>query len=252
MKQSIKINIHKVMALLFIMGFVALFSCESQEEIAPSPAVASEGDFDALSNDAGRLSVSSSSCTGGTDVTLNGTIDLSGTQLIEYCTAGRLTYTLCGSAPELAFEGQFNSFIRPLTGGWAIGTIPLSQYNNNWATMSFTPKFGNLGPDPNENCGSFTATPANVVGLDGAFTPPGSPFPVANFGEGYYEYNPVTNVPDPTKAIVIWRGPGSVPNNPAAAAEGYVIRVDQLNAIPQNFPPSIFRSQVVFDYRKAR
>ena len=224
---------HKVMAFLFLIGFVAMISCQEQE-VAPSPTLVDGGD------EIGRAA----SCTGGTDVTLNGTVQLSGAALGAYCPAGRLTYTLCGTEPELYFEGQFNSFIRPKTSGWFIGTIPLSQYNNSWSSMTITTKAGNEGTDPNENCTGFTATTDNVVGLQGGFGG------TLDYGLGYYQY--VIGQPTPTKAVVVWKG---LANRPDLATERYAIRVDALNSIPGpdvNPPPGpdYFTSQVIFDYRK--
>ena len=224
------INMHKVMALLFLIGFVAMVSCQEQE-VAPSSTFVDGGD------EIGRAA----SCTGGTDVTLNGTVDLTGADLGAYCPAGRLTYTLCNDAPQLAFEGQFNSFIRPLTGDWNIGTIPLTQYNNTWATMTITRKNTDVGTAPNDSCSGFIATPQNVVGFNGTLSG-------VDYGLGYYTYDLTTNQPVVETAIVVWKGSA---NAPQFATERYAIRVDALNAIPQNPPnPTIFRSQVIFDYRK--
>ena len=246
MKEMNKFN--KMMALLFLIGFMAITSCEEQEEIKPSPSVEA-GSFDL---EAGQQVMSGLSCTGNNNVTLNGTVQLSGPAAGEYCPAGRLTYTLCNTAPNLSFEGQFNSFIRPLTGGWFIGTIPTSQYNNSWSTMTITAEASNPGTAPNESCTGFYASPNHVVGLNGSISVPGGG--TSNFGVGYYDYALNPNVPNIIRSVVVWRG--SSATNPAGATEAYAIRVDALNSIPgpdnnNDGEPDYFTSQVIFDYRKA-
>ena len=254
MKEMNKFN--KLMALLFLMGFMAITSCEEQEEINPSPSV-EDGSFDleGIRESSGTLS-----CTGNNDVTLNGTVQLSGPAAGQYCSAGRLTYQLCGTAPNLGFEGQFNSFIRPLTGGWSIGTIPLSQYNNSWSTMTITTEASNPGTSPSGLCGpvgssaAFATPPTNVVGLDGSIFVPGPGGGTSNYGQGYYNYALDPNTPNVIRAVVVWKG--STETNPAGATEAYAIHVDALNSIPgpdndNDGHPDYFTSQVIFDYRKA-
>ena len=252
-----EINIfNKLMALLFLIGFMAITSCEEREEINPSPSI-EDGSFDleVIGESTGTLS-----CTGNNNVTLNGTIPLAGPAAGQYCPAGRLTYQLCGTAPTLGFEGQFNSFIRPLTGGWFIGTIPLSQYNNSWSTMTFTTEASNPGTSPSGICGpqsgssAFATPPTNVVGLDGSIFVPGPGGGTNDFGVGYYNYALDPNTPNVIRAVVVWRGSSNT--NPAGATEAYAIRVDALNSIDGpdsngDGQPDFFTSQVIFDYRKA-
>ena len=236
MKEISKFN--KLMVLLFLAGIMAITSCEQPEEINPSPNVEDGSlNLEGIGQSSGIFSC------GSDNVTLNGTIQLSGPALGQYCPAGRLSFTFCGGGPNMAFEGQFNSFIRPLTGGWFIGTIPLSQYNNSWSSMNITPKAGNVGAEPSENCSGYNPnpTPGNVVGFDGTL---GSD----NFGLGYYDYSLGNNIPNVTKAIVVWKG--GTPTDPAGATDGYAIRVDALNAIGPR-PGGPFTSQVIFDYREA-
>ena len=254
MKEINKFN--KLMALLFLMGFIAITSCEQQEDINPAPSV-EDGNFDleGIGESTGTLS-----CSGNNNVTLNGTTPLAGPAAGQYCPAGRLTYQLCGTAPNLSFEGQFNSFIRPLTGGWFIGTIPLSEYNNSWSNMTITTEASNPGTAPSGFCGpvgsgaAFPAPPTNVVGLDGSIFVPGPGGGTSNYGQGYYNYALGPNIPNIIRAVVVWRG--SSATDPAGATEAYAIQVDALNSIdgPDNDMdgrPDFFTSQVIFDYRKA-
>lgn len=234
MKEISKFN--KLMVLLFLVGIMAITSCEQQEEITPSPNV----EDGSLNLEGIGQSSRIFSC-GSDNVTLNGTVQLSGGDLGQYCPAGRLSFAFCGGGPNMGFEGQFNSFIRPLTNGWFIGTIPLSEYNNSWSSMNITPEAGNPGVEPNDTCSYAVTTPGNVVGFDGNIAGDA-------FGVGYYDYSLGNNIPNVTRAIVVWKG-GS-PINPAGATDGYAIRVDALNAIGPR-PGGPFTSQVIFDYREA-
>ena len=226
------VNTNKAMLLVLMLGFIVITSCENEEEIAP------------LASD--EIGQAASTCSG--TVTLNGTVDLSGAQLGDYCAPGRLTFrppsATCGQRrPRLRFEGQFNSFIRPANSNWFVGTIPLSEVDSSWSAMTITTKASDVGTEPNEVCNGFTAVPQNVLGVDGEF-PAGSG---DDFGLGYYSY--VLGTPTVDRAVVVWRG-GSA-TNPAGATDGFVFAVTALNAVPQNFPPTVFRSQVIFNYRRA-
>jgi hypothetical protein len=233
------IKTSKIIAFAFLTGLLGLTSCQ-QDAISPSSSyISPEQNIDAQKAD-GITPLAA--CSGATGVTVSGTIMVpAGPALGQYCPWGRLTYALCsGAGPTLSLEGQFNSFIRPITSGWFIGTIPLAEYNNTWSTMTITPKAGNTGTDPNVTCstsGGFSATPNNVVGMDGSFGG-------FNFGLGYYDYS--TGSPIVTQAIVVWTG-GSA-TNPAGATEAYAIEVTGLNPVSGG---SFYTSQIVFDYRGA-
>ena len=251
MKEINKFN--KLMAFLILIGFMAVTSCDEQEEINPSPNVES-GSLDLEGN---GTPPGLANCQGNNNVTLNGDTVQTGPAAGQYCSFGDILYTLCSTGPagpELSFEGQFNSFIRPLTSGWFIGIIPLNQYNNTWANMTIQAEAGNIGDLPDEQCNGFFASPEGVVGLNGSFTPPFPPgAPSQNFGLGYYNYDLGPNEPNITDAIVVWRGGTST--DPSNATEAFAIRVNALNSIPiftdPDPVPDAFSSQVIFDYRKA-
>ena len=221
------------MVLAMMLGLVTITSCENEESIAPATSSINE------------IGEAASTCSGSE--TLNGTVTLSGQAVGQYCPAERIFYEFpigtCSPTPELSFEGQFNSFIRPLTPGWFVGTIPLSQVDLPWSSMTFTAKDGNEGPEPDVMCSpTFTATPDNVVGADGSIG-------ADNFGLGYYSYNEITRQATPISAVVVWEG---IADDPAGATTGYVIRVTDLDPVRlPGFPPPGFRSKVEFTYRKA-
>ena len=243
MKEINKFN--KLMALLVLIGFMAITSCDEQEEINPSPTV-ENGSLDIEGN---GTPPGPANCQGNNNVVLNGPTVVSGQQGGEYCPFGDILYTLCSTGPtgpELSFEGQFNSFIRPLTSGWSIGIIPLNQYDSTWANLTIEAEANDPGDFPNEQCPNFDALPGGVVGLDGSFTPPSPGAPVQNWGLGYYNYELMPNQPNITDAIVVWKGGTSL--DPTNATEAFVIRVDALEAIPQGM--GNFRSRVTFDYRR--
>ena len=252
MKEMIKLS--ELMAWLILSGSLAIISCNEQEEMNPSQSVEDGGiDLDMASKETEVPIVSRTACTGSNNVTLNGTVRLSEAELkIEYCPPGRLTYLICNEGPNLSFEGYYNGFIRSLTGGWFLGTIPLSEYNDSWLSMTITPEAGNPGTSPTGICinegGTFATPPTNVVGFDGSIVP-GSD----NFGFGYWDVAIPSFRPNVSRAVVIWRG--SSPINPLAALEAYAIRVDALNEIagPDSNGdgwPDFFTSQVIFGYRK--
>ena len=253
MKEINKFN--KLMAFLALIGFMAITSCDEQEEINPSSTIENAG----LDVEGNGTPPGPANCQGNNNVTLNGTSIPAGPLLGQYCSFGEILYTLCSAGPagpELAFEGQFNSFIRPLTSGWSIGIIPLNQYNSAWSTIlpTIQAEASNPGQFPNEQCSGFFASPEDVVGLNGSFTPPAPGAPAQNFGLGYYNYDLGPNQPNITDAIVVWKGGTS--SNPQTASEAFVIRVDALNSIPGpdtngDMRPDSFSSQVIFDYRKA-
>ncbi len=222
------INLNTAMFLAMMLGLAIVTSCDNEESIAPAPSSINE------------IGEAASTCSGSE--TLNGTVFLQGSAVGQYCPAGRIFYEfptgICSPTPELSFEGQFNSFIRPLTSGWFVGTIPLSQVNLPWGSMTFTTKDGNEGPEPNENCGGFVATTDNVVGANGTIG-------ADDFGLGYYSYDDSLRKATPISAVVVWQGTA---DDPAGATNGYVIRVTNLDPLP---PPPGFRSKVEFTYRKA-
>ena len=248
----------KLMAFLILAGSVAITSCNEQEEINPSQHIEDEG-INLDSKETEAQIISQTGCIGNNDVTLNGTAQLSEAQLrAEYCPLGRLTYVMCDGGPNLSFEGFSNGFIRPLTGGWSIGTISLSEYNDSWSSMTITPEASNPGTSPTGICssvsGAFITPPTNVVGLDGSIFVPGPGGGNSGFGQGYWNVVIPSFRPNIFRAVVVWRGSSST--DPAGATEAYAIRVDALNAIPgpdnnMDGQPDFFTSQVIFDYRKA-
>ncbi len=254
MKKQFKMNRYTL--ILAMLGWLAFTSCEEETEPTPVSQETVSEDIDLTSvditltediiynsNPAGRTLCSGSATLTGVPVP-NDPVALG-----DYCFQPRLgLWTIsCGPAPLLAFEGQFNSFIRPVFfGGWFVGTVPTSQFNDHWSALTITPKASDVGNSPNDNCGTFIATPDNVLGVEGEF-PAGSG---DEYGEGYYTY--VFGQPTPQKSVVVWQG-GSA-TNPAGATVGYVLRINALNAIPTPpgvFPPQSFTPEIVLDFRRA-
>ena len=241
---------NKLMALLILTGSLATTSCNEQEEMTPSHIVENEG----LDLEGNGTPQGTNSCTGNDNVTLNGTAQVTEAEILDYCVYGEIIYTLCSTGPtgpQLRFEGPFNSFIRPLTNWWAIGIIPLNQYNSSWSNIlpTIQAEDNNPGILPNEQCTDFFASPQGVVGVNRSFFSP----LVENYGLGYYNFDfPAlrTNIED---AIVVWEGDA---DDPQSASEAFVIRVEGLILIPgpdnnMDGQPDFFTSQVIFDYRKA-
>ena len=202
-------------------------------------------------------------CHGNNNVTLNGTAAVSVAEQLNYCPYREITYTLCSigpAGPELRFEGQFNSFIRPRTSEWSIGIFPLNLYNNAWNNIlpTITTEASNPGNLPTGFCGPtagsppFGMPPEDVVGLNGSFIFPVSP--AQNYGLGYYNFDFQIKRPNITDAIVVWEG--GTKTNPSFATQAFVIRVEILDLIPgpdnnNDGQPDSFTSRVVFDYRRA-
>ena len=228
-------KILSVMAVC-LLGMLAVTSCDEQEAVSPA------SDTQLL----GEAASPGLGCT-STDI-INGTNAVPpGPALGDYCIWGRETFTLCGGGPQLSLEGQFNSFIRPLTAGWFVGDTPLNQFNRHYNQMSITPKAGNEGTAPNVTCffpDVFAATVDNVSGVEG------QPLigPPLNYGRGYYQYDPATNTPSVIRVVVLWRGGTSSASNPVGAAEAYAIRVTSLEAIAGI--GGVFNSRVTLDQRR--
>jgi hypothetical protein len=133
----------------------------------------------------------------------------SGSSFNDYCSWNHVDVSLAGG-PAIRWEGFSNSFIRPVTAQYYIGTTAIGDTCDNWTTIrsKITVKNAHLGTDP--NCA--TARRYNVVGINGPFAG------VFDYGLGYYSYT----IPTPTvdSAVVIWRDTSisgdSTVSNPAS------------------------------------
>lgn len=150
------------------------------------------------------------------------TVTSTGTNFNYYSAWTPKTVTLAGGTGlQVKFEGFSNSFIRPVTGGFYVGTIAFSDTCDAWSTLKskITVKNAHLGAAPDT-----TGYPKyNVAGIHGTFGG-------VVYGSGFYQY--VTGVPTVDSAVVIWKDFHSTSNSyissPSAltvAPEAYIIRV---------------------------
>jgi len=102
---------------------------------------------------------------------------------------------------EVSTEGMFNSFFRPATENYFIGTVEYVDTCATWDDIKGEIQVKNW-IDPN-NLGTYPLAsavtpqgPYNVVGVDDRET-------TGDYNLGYYGYN--AHVATPTRAIVIWK-----------------------------------------------
>ena len=158
------------------------------------------------------------------DTAING----SGNSFFAYPSWNAVAVNLPAAA-GIQFEGFSNSFIRPTSSGWFIGTVDnLDDSCATWLTIrseiSVKNAIGNLGSFPD----TLTFKKENVVGIDGTFSG-------KNYGLGYYNYSPTTHQPDVTALVVIWKDAGTTwptgISNPAniPSTDAFVISVHTLS-----------------------
>jgi len=106
---------------------------------------------------------------------------------------------------EVSTEGMFNSFFRPASENYFIGTVEYSDtcatwddikgeiQVKNWSAANGNPNY--LGTYPLASAVT-PGGPYNVVGVDDQET-------TGDYNLGYYEYN--AHVAKPVRAIVIWK-----------------------------------------------
>lgn len=128
------------------------------------------------------------------------------------------------NGPNIKWEGQYNSFARPDSTRWFIGTIETNQDGCDWDVMAPLIKVKNISPtylgsDPSVS----PYIPQNVVGATGSLTIPTTPSYTYQFNLGYYTY--VNRVPTPNRYIVIWRDSGTT--WPTGASDPTGIAVDR-------------------------
>jgi hypothetical protein len=174
-----------------------------------------------------------------TEASVNG----SGTDFNYYSAWTPTTFTI-PSGPQIKFEGFSNSFIRPVTANWYIGTIALADTCNSWASIkgNIVVRNGNEGDAPD----TTGFSPCNVVGINGTFAG-------VDYGLGYYSYNSGSHVPTVNSTIVIWNDAGgnsdpcyaSTPAN-LSAPQAYIIRVRRF-VVTGSAPP--YSDVVYFAYK---
>jgi hypothetical protein len=174
-------------------------------------------------------------CASGTDSITGPSVS---SPAASYCNWGTTEKQLCASGPALQFEGQFSSFIRPVSADWYIGTTDTTYKDSSWCWISthVAPKndLSNIGDVP--DCGD-NRIQENVLGLNGTFGG-------QNFGLGYYSY--VLGTPVVQKSIVIWSGGTSTSTDPTGATCAYVITVQYLRSLGG---PGNWFGRVVYSYR---
>ncbi|PUZ23878.1 hypothetical protein GA0116948_10848 [Chitinophaga costaii] len=149
-------------------------------------------------------------------------VNSTGTSFSYYTAWAPKTVTLAGgTGPVVQWEGYSNSFVRPVTGGFYIGTMAAADTCSAWSVVKnkITVKNANLGVAPD----TTGYSKYNVVGVNGTFSG-------VNFGLGYYHY--VTGVPTVDSVIVIWKDSHStsssyvsVPSALTGTPEAYIINV---------------------------
>lgn len=173
------------------------------------------------------------------DCTLTDTnVTSTGTNFNYYTSWVPVTFTFPSSGPQIRFEGFSNSFIRPVTANWYIGTTVLADTCSSWADIKS--HVTAESSDPGDAPDSVGYSPCNVVGINGIFNS-------VDYGVGYYGYNGGSHVPTVNYAVVIWKDANNtnvcVQSNPVNATEAYIIRV-------RNFVVTgSYSSRVNFAYR---
>lgn len=194
------INRNTAILLALVLGLTVLSSCEQEEIIASDTPV---NITDATGQGESHRIISPSPKQ-WSYYEIESTHILKGHEGI-YCSAGRILWDFrppfIQGPNHLSFEGQFNSFIRPIDDfeNWYLGTINFLQVELTWQEMDITTKASEVGQLPNYTCrtssGHFSAPPENVLGYNDPL-----------FGLGYYNYNPKdpTHTPHPVNAIALW------------------------------------------------
>jgi hypothetical protein len=202
----------------------ALIFASCQKSVDTTPA---NGNAQTQSNNLSNARVAVEDCLASAD-TVNGT-------------GNGFTYTnwtpvskVLGTGPSLQFEGHYNSFIRPTTTSWYVGTASPEHACADWDELidviSVKNASGNVGTSP--------ANPFNVVG-----------YRAAAYGLGYYVY--AGQVPSVDQLVIVWKDAGgstdSYVSSPVNATEAYVLQVQSIT--PGGAVPAL-TSQVVYKYHK--
>src|ERR1044072_3248030 len=160
------------------IAFCSLLFASCQKSVDTTPA---NGNDQTQSNTLSNARIAVERCLSTAD-TVNGT-------------GNGYTYTnwtptskVLGTGPRLQFEGHYNSFIRPLTTSWYIGTINSDSACADWDALidviSVKNATGNVSTSP--------ANPYNVLG-----------YRSSTYGLGYYVY--ASTVPSVDRTVVIWK-----------------------------------------------
>jgi len=207
------------------IAFCSLIFASCQKSVDTTPANGSNGQAQSSALSNARIAVDD--CLATTD-TVNGT----GTG--HTYTSWIPALKVLGSGLSLQFEGQYNSFIRPATTSWYIGTASNDYACADWETLIDVISVKNDG----NNVGTQPANPYNVVGYRNS-----------TFSLGYYVY--ASTVPTVDRLVVIWKDAGSTSDSyvssPAAATEAYVLQVQSIT--PGGALPAL-TSQVIYKYHK--
>lgn len=144
------------------------------------------------------------------------------------------TSKVLGTGPTLQFEGHYNSFIRPLTASYYIGTINTDSTCFAWDDLIDVIQVKNA-------TGNVTSSPANPYNVVG--------YRSATYGLGYYVYN--STVPTVERTVVIWKDNSSTSDSyvssPANASEAYVLQVQSIT--PGGVFPAL-TSQVIYKWHR--
>lgn len=144
------------------------------------------------------------------------------------------TSKVLGAGPTLQFEGQYGSFIRPLTASWYVGSINTDSSCSDWDflidVISVKNASGNVGTAP--------ANPYNVIG-----------YRSTTYGLGYYVYN--STLPTVDRSVVIWKDNSSTSDSyvssPANATEAYVLQVQSIT--PGGTFPAL-TSEIIYKWHR--
>lgn len=176
------------------------------------------------------------------------TVNSTGTSFSYYTAWNPQTVTLSGgSGVQVKWEGYSNSFLRPVTSNYYIGTVANVDTCDSWATIRSKITVKNITANVGAAPDTVGYSKYNVVGINGVFSS-------VNYGLGYYHY--VTGVPTVDSSIVVWkdtRGSGSVSyvSNPVTApgvADAYVFHV--VSYTIGGGGPSPYTSAVRYSYKK--
>jgi hypothetical protein len=206
------------------IAFASLIFASCQKSVDTTPA---NGNGQAQSNILSGARIAVEGCLATAD-TVNGT-------------GNGYTYTnwtptskVLGTGPSLQFEGHYNSFIRPVTTSWYIGTISSDSACANWDDLLEVIKIKNDAA----NVGTAPANPYNVVGYRNA-----------TYGLGYYVYS--STLPTVDRTVVIWKDTNgttdSYVSSPAYATEAYVLQVQSIT--PGGVFPAL-TSQVIYKWHR--
>jgi hypothetical protein len=206
------------------IAFVSLIFASCQKSVDTTPA---NGNEQAQSNTLSGARIAVEGCLATAD-TVNGT-------------GNGYTYTnwtptskVLGTGPTLQFEGHYNSFIRPLTTSYYIGTINSDSTCFGWDDLIDVIQVKNA-------IGNVTSAPANPYNVVG--------YRSSTYGLGYDVYN--STVPTVDRTVVIWKDASSTSDSyvssPANATEAYVLQVQSIT--PGGTFPAL-TSQVIYKWHR--